>query len=182
MMEAARITREDILQDNPGENLAALLGVIPGRWGRMSYLSRLVLVEAARVLQEMEFIGPAEKLSDKGLLAGLIGGTKRGSLFTDHAFVETMKLGPNLASPALFGYTLPNTPIAEAAVALGLKGPVFAVFDTGNPLEKAVSEAELYLVDDRELDFMLACEFDHYVTDTGEGEIEAVTVVVVKRP
>lgn len=178
-MEDNNISREDILQDNPGETITALLKDIPGRWGRMSYLSRLVLVEISRLLQQKGVVEPAEKLGDKGLHVGLVGGTRRGSLYTDNSFIETMKLGPHLASPALFGYTLPNTPLAEAAVALGLKGPVFAVFDEVAPMETAVSEAKLYLNHDRELDFMLVCEFDHYVED--KREIDSVKVSLVDR-
>ncbi len=112
---------------------------------------------------------------------GLIGGTKRGSLHTDRAFITTMADGPGLASPALFGYTLPNIPLAEAAGVFGLVGPVYAVFDEDNPLKCAEDEARrlLTMQKQKDLTLMLACEFDHYSDDKGK-DVLSVTLTVVE--
>lgn len=172
-------THEQIAADQPDKEIEDLLGAIPGRWGRMSFLSRLVLVEAAAVLQKDGLLQSGERLPDNGLTGGLIGATSRGSLFTDQAFMKTMENGPGLASPALFGYTLPNIPLAEAAVALGLTGPVYALFEEVKPLECACEEAQRFLNTQSELDFMLACEFDHYVSSQQEDEF-TITLTVVR--
>jgi hypothetical protein len=168
-----------VLDDQPTERVVALLGAIPGRWGRMTPLSRLLIVETARVLQHSGILGCGQRLSDLGKKVGLIGGTRRGSLHTDQAFIATMEAGPGLASPALFGYTLANIPLAEAAVTHGLVGPVYAVFDAKTPLESAQNEARRLLAMQKDLDLMLACEFDHY-DHTGQQEELSVTLTIVE--
>lgn len=168
-----------VLDNQPAESILTLLGAIPGRWGRMTPLSRLLIIETARVLQHRRILDCGQRLSDLGKKVGLIGGTRRGSLHTDQAFISTKEAGPGLASPALFGYTLANIPLAEAAVAHGLVGPVYAVFDAKSPLESAQDEARRLLSMQINLDLMLACEFDHY-EQAGQQEELSVTLTVVE--
>ena len=165
--------------DEPGSDVYELLGNVPGRWGRMSPLCRLLIFEIGSELLSSGRIRQSERLVDLGKKCGLIGATKRGSLFTDQAFISTVEDGPGLASPALFGYTLPNIPLAEAAAVFGLVGPVYAVFEECNPLERAVDEARLLLKMQDDLHFMLACSFDHY-REEGQ-EFFNVTIKVVER-
>jgi len=75
---------------------------------------------------------------------GLIVGSRRGSLVSDLAYAETLKLGPGLASPHLFSYTLPNIPLAEAAIQYQLTGPLFVLIDE-KPFENTVHEARQWL-------------------------------------
>ncbi|WP_163335671.1 hypothetical protein [Desulfopila sp. IMCC35008] len=174
---------ERFISDVPGAETAELLGSIPGRWGRMPRLSRLVLVETGRILrcEKNGISGESERLCDAGKNVGLVGATRRGSLHTDLAFRQTMASGPGLASPALFGYTLPNTPLAEAAVVFGLTGPVYALFDeNGTLLNRAEKEAAALLEHMASLDFMLACAFDHYPEKNGREKI-SVTLTVLNR-
>ncbi len=175
---------EEILEqvgDVPPLEVTTLLGGVPGRWGRMTLLSRLLIIETGRILQESNKLEKAERLCDKGLTVGLIGATGRGSLYTDQAFKETMQAGPGLASPALFGYTLPNTPLAEAAVFYGLMGPVYALYDEcDNKLEVAEKEASRLLVMQQELDFMLACEFDHYYAKERQEKLSVTLNVIIR--
>ena len=178
MMHSETAIRRIILNDRPAKSIEILLGSIPGRWGRMTPLSRLLIVETARILQHHGILACGQRLSDMGKKVGLIGGTRRGSLHTDLAFITTMAAGPGLASPALFGYTLANIPLAEAAVAHGLTGPVYAVFDAETPLKSAQDEAHRLLSMQNDLDLMLACEFDHY-EHTGQQEELSVTLTVV---
>ncbi len=166
-------------EDQPDQHIISLLGNIPGRWGRMSPLSRLLIVETAYLLKEDGIFVRGQRLSETGQKIGLIGGTKRGSLRTDQEFIASMADGPGLASPSLFGYTLPNIPLAEAASFFGLTGPVYAIFDTRNPLEKALDEARRLLLMQKKLTLMLACEFDHY-DYRGQQEQLTVTITVVK--
>ena len=165
--------------DEPGSDVYELLGTVPGRWGRMSPLCRLLIYEVGSELLSSGRIRQSQRLVDLGKKCGLIGATKRGSLFTDEAFISTMQDGPGLASPALFGYTLPNIPLAEAAAVFGLVGPVYAVFEEHEPLHRAIDEARLLLKMQDDLDYMLACSFDHYRED-GQ-EIFNVTIKVVDR-
>ena len=172
------IQKELLFVDQPDDQVKEILGVIPSRWGRMSALSRLLLVETGRVLRAEKNIEPGQRLTDLGKKVGLIGATRRGSLYTDEAFIRSMECGQGLASPALFGYTLPNIPLAETAVAFGLIGPVYAVFDVEDPLKSAEKEARNFLRMQSDLDYMLACEFDHY-QPKGQQEEFTVTLTVV---
>lgn len=149
-----------------------LFGELPGRWGRMTPLSRLTIIKVGHLLSEQKIITGAGKCVDEGQMIGLIGATRRGSLHTDQAFLETMRQGTGLASPALFGYTLPNVSLAEAAAHYGLVGPVYAVFEKEQLLKKAVEEAELLLKSQVELTHIIACEFDHYLDESGSEIIE----------
>ncbi|MCP4342708.1 MAG: hypothetical protein GY799_28455 [Desulfobulbaceae bacterium] len=169
-----------VLDDQPAESVVTLLGALPGRWGRMTPLSRLLIVETAQVLQHHGILGCGQRLSDLGKKVGLIGGTRRGSLHTDQAFIATKEAGAGLASPALFGYTLANIPLAEAAIVHGLRGPVYAVFDAKSPLESAQNEARRLLSMQTNLDLMIACEFDHYEHADQQEEL-LVTLTVVER-
>lgn len=172
----------ELIADDAFEAVNALLGMLPGRWGRMTPLSRLLIVKTAQQLYSHGVLAPGQRLSDLGKNVGLIGGTRRGSLHTDQAFIETMAAGPGLASPALFGYTLPNTPLAEVAVMFGLTGPVYALFDIETPLVCATDEARMLLAMQNDLDFMLACEFDHQIAcgDGGKREEISATLTLVQ--
>ncbi len=150
-------------QESATEDIRDLLVSLPSRWGRMPPLCRCVVVEAAKILQQNNLLESGLHQLEAGRSAGLIGGTTYGSLSTDLEFSRTMKENPLLASPALFGYTLANIPIAEAANHFGLTGPVYAIVDQVNPFYKAQSEAQRILSSNDNLDFMLACVFDaHY--------------------
>jgi hypothetical protein len=172
---------EHFISDDPAPETVKFLGMIPSRWGRMPRLSRLVLVETGRILHCEQLTTSGGRLCDTGKNVGLIGATSKGSLHTDLAFRETMASGPGLASPALFGYTLPNTPLAEAAVVFGLTGPVYALFEKREEaLGRAEKEAAALLAQMSSLDFMLACAFDHYPIGNSHEKI-SVTLTVLNR-
>ena len=149
-----------VFGDSLDDDTLAVLGTVPGRWGRMTPLSRLLIVETGRLLREHHLLPEVGRCFEGGIRAGLIGGCRRGSLQTDLDFFESMRLGVGFASPALFGYTLPNTPLAEAAGHFGLVGPVYALLDDEKPYEMAVGEAEQLLQAMPELAFIVAGSFD----------------------
>ncbi|MEA3547563.1 MAG: hypothetical protein U9R66_07855 [Thermodesulfobacteriota bacterium] len=149
----------------PDAETLALLGDIPRQWGRMPPLSRAVVVEAGRVLNDAGLLENGRNLAAKGENVGLIGGSRKGSLSTDLNFAATFSLNPKFASPVLFSYTLANIPLAEAAGHYGLVGPVYAVFDSDNPLDAARQEAKRLLQMQKNISLMLACEFDHFDHD-----------------
>ena len=74
----------------------------------------------------------------------MIVGSKRGSLAVDIEYAQTLKAGPGMASPHLFSYTLPNIPLAEAAIQYGLTGPVFCMI-SDDPYDDALLEAGQWL-------------------------------------
>ena len=174
--------RAHLIADNPAPETVALLGgVLPGRWGRMPLLSRAMIVEVGLTLQHHGLLHNGLRLCDGGLMAGLVGATRHGSLHTDLAFKKSMEMRPGLASPALFGYTLPNTPLAEAAVIFGLMGPVYAVFHDGDNLQQhAAAEAEALMEAMPGLDCMLACGFDQLPGDDTPDAL-SVTLTVATR-
>lgn len=167
--------RKVSFEDQAGDRVRQQLGSVPNRWGRMNPLSRALLLESCAFLQDQELWKPGERFSDRSLSVGLIGGSRYGSLQTDIAFQATLDDG--LASPALFGYTLPNIPLAEVANHFGLTGPVYGLLDCESPFEAAVEEAKHLLKADPELSCMLACHFDHYPAGP-EGL--AITLTIVK--
>ena len=122
-----------------------ILKIVPERWGRMDPLSQAALLQVGHLLKQNGLLNennqvPAEKH------IGLIVGTQHGCLSTDLAYSETLALGPQFASPALFGYTLPNIPLAETAVHYKLTGPVFSIF-ADNPMQEAQATAQEWLAD-----------------------------------
>ena len=122
-----------------------LLKVVPERWGRMDPLSQAALLQVGRLLGEADLLNEDNRVpADQHI--GLIVGTRYGCLATDIAYSETLALGPQFAGPALFGYTLPNIPLAETAVHYKLTGPVFSLF-ADQPMGEALSTAQEWLAD-----------------------------------
>jgi len=129
------------------ENQArTLLGALPDRWGRMDMMSRSALVGVGRVLSEAGLLADDAPVLRNGHNGGLIVGSRRGSLASDLEYAETLLLGPGMASPHLFGYTLPNIALAEAAIQYKLTGPAYVLIDE-NPFDNAVHEAGQWLSD-----------------------------------
>ena len=109
--------------DVPGEEIAGIIGAVPKRWGRMDLASRVALVAVGRLLRRESLLGPDGRVTGR---IGLVAATGHGCLAVDLAFCRTVEEGR--ASPMLFGYTLANIPLAEAASHYGLTGPVYAVY------------------------------------------------------
>jgi 3-oxoacyl-(acyl-carrier-protein) synthase len=146
--------------DEPGSGILAILGQVPKRWGRMDLLSRAAVVEIGRAIAAWQGKEQPARLDDTARV-GVIAATRRGSLATDLAFGHSLTQGLEMASPTLFGYTLPNIALAEAASHYGLTGPVYSVF-TGpgdDPLQLARREAGRWLQSSN-FTAMLAGELD----------------------
>ena len=150
-----------INDDLPSEDILALLGELPKRWGRMDRISRLAVVETGRALVAERILNIEEGTAVIKGRGGLIGVTRRGSLATDLGYVATFNQGPEMASPLLFSYTLPNTALAEAASHYGLTGPVYSLF-SGEDNFDGCREAERWLEEDKQLDFMVTGLLDVY--------------------
>ncbi|MBU0673120.1 MAG: hypothetical protein KJ950_00585 [Proteobacteria bacterium] len=168
-----------VLADPVGEEVMAVLGELPKRWGRMDILSRLAVAEVGRVLSECGRFDQRAPRIPKGMTVGLIGGTRFGSLVTDLDFAATCRSGVNTASPLLFGYTLPNIALAEAASHYGFIGPVYSVF-SDDPMAEAVRVAARWQESDPLLGLMVAGEID-FVPEVARlafqaGEVDGGTV------
>jgi 3-oxoacyl-(acyl-carrier-protein) synthase len=161
-------------EDLPPEEVLALLGELPKRWGRMDRISRLAVVEAGRALKAAGILRFKKGLPVTTGRGGLIGVTRRGSLATDLAYAETFKQGPELASPILFSYTLPNTALAEAASHYSLTGPVYSLFSEEEGTDGSF-EARRWLDEDPDLDFMVAGVLDVY-PDLADSDVEIISV------
>jgi 3-oxoacyl-(acyl-carrier-protein) synthase len=111
----------------------------------MNSLSQAALLSIGRLLKDTDLLDSTNRIRAEHQ-AGLIIGTRRGSLETDLAYGETVAAGPEFISPALFGYTLPNIPLAEVAIHYNVTGPVFSLFSE-NPATDAVKISKEWLSD-----------------------------------
>ena len=139
-------TQHDHLPPDLDITARKLLGTLPERWGRMGLMGRAALVEVGRVLEEKKMLTEDSPSLLPGWSAGLIIGSKKGSLTVDIEYAQSLKAGPGMASPHLFSYTLPNIPLAEAAIQYGLTGPVFCII-SDDPYNDALLEAEQWLTE-----------------------------------
>lgn len=134
----------DHFQEGLDNAARALLGTLPERWGRMGLMGRAAMVEVGRVLQEEGLLAENSPSLLPGWNGGLIIASTRASLAVDLEYAQTLKAGPGMASPHLFSYTLPNIPLAEAAIQYGLTGPVFCMI-SDDPFDDALLEAGQWL-------------------------------------
>ena len=141
-----------------------LLGTIPSRWGRMCPLSRAIIIKIAETLKHKQFLLDSFKVKDPEKM-GLIACTKNGSKFMDFEFYKSYQDTEQGASPLLFGYTLANIPLAEAASHFNIRGPVYSLVSKDNPFEFAVQEAKLWLAQDEGINNCIVGSFDLDVSD-----------------
>ena len=145
----------------------------------MDLISRVALIEIGKVLGRESLLQPGSHALKNNLSAGLIVGTRKGSLATDLEFAKTLKEGPGFASPALFSYTLPNIALAEAALHYKLTGPVFSILSEA-PYQEAVHMANQWLAAPvPAADIIIAGELDH--EPTGDAPKISARFTVVNR-
>ncbi|MDL1958039.1 MAG: hypothetical protein LWX01_01505 [Deltaproteobacteria bacterium] len=147
-------------QGQVGREILAIIGSVPRRWGRMDLLSRMAVVAVGRAFCDSDLLNRQTNKIHSGNTVGLIAGTRWGSLITDLAFCETLGQGPELASPTVFSYTLPNIALAEAAGHFGLTGPVYSIFAEHDLMEKVEQEAFFWLSNHPEISAMVAGRLD----------------------
>ncbi|RKX62215.1 MAG: hypothetical protein DRP37_02125 [Thermodesulfobacteriota bacterium] len=140
--------------------ILAIIGSVPRRWGRMDLLSRMAVVAVGRAFRDSDLLDRQTNKIHSVNIVGLISVTRWGSLITDLAFCETLGQGPELASPTVFSYTLPNIAIAEAAGHFGLTGPVYSIFAEHDLMEKVEQEAIFWLSNHPEISAMVAGRLD----------------------
>jgi len=156
------------------EQILQFIGDFPGRWGRMDKISRLTVIEVGKILGSAGLIAGRRHLLPDTFRIGLVVGSRRGSLGSDLAFMASMQEDFRMASPALFGYTLPSISLAEAACHFGLRGPVYSLLHYDQAGQQAEREAEFWLFADQGLNAMIWGNVDCYPSTTNPNE-EIVT-------
>lgn len=121
-------------------------------YGRLDTLSRMTSYAVALALQDagLEY-APGRKQD-----IGVIGTSSQGSLQSDRDFFEDyVSSGRTLSRGNLFIYTLPSSPLGEAAIHFGLRGPLLYVRDREGGLG-AVLDGAADLLTTGEASLMLA--------------------------
>lgn len=121
-------------------------------FGRLDRLSRMTAAGISLALRDGAIgYSPAQKQD-----IGIIGTSSAGSLITDlHFFRDYVECGRKLARGGLFIYTLPSSPLGEAAIHFGLLGPLFYLAG-GKASPGAVFDAAEVLLLQQEAEAMLA--------------------------
>ena len=92
-------------------------------FGRFDIHSKMVSCAAALALHDSGIIP-----SDDNKTFGIVGTSEDGSLHSNEKyFRDYIDEGRNLARGTLFIYTLPSSPLAEAAICFGLSGPMMYI-------------------------------------------------------
>jgi len=143
----------------------------------MDLISRAALVGIGAALRRESLLPDHEHRLNSSITAGLIVGSRRGSLVTDLDYARSLAAGPAFASPALFSYTLPNIGLAEAAIHYGLTGPVFSILSE-DPFTDAGKTALQWLASAKgEIDLIVAGELDNIPAGDTSEVISRFTVV-----
>ena len=121
-------------------------------FGRLDRLSRMTAAGISLALRD----GSLGYAPDRKQDIGIIGTSSAGSLATDLLFFrDYLECGRKLARGGLFIYTLPSSPLGEAAIHFGLLGPLFYLA-AGNASPGAVFDAAEVLLLQQEAEAMLA--------------------------
>jgi len=164
------------LTDQPANDIRQIIGTVPKRWGRMDAASRIALVEVGRLLGEAALLDANRQLPPQ-TLAGLVVGSRRGSIETDRRFSKGLRESPETASPLLFSYTLPNIPLSEAACQYQLRGPVYTIYSK-KPALQAERDGRRWLNHNPEISFMVCGELDVNLTGPKPPEITANFTII----
>lgn len=107
-------------------------------FGRLDRLSRLTVATVNLALMDAGIAATPDNKQD----IGIIGSNDAGTLETDTAyFTDFVDNGRKLARANLFIYTLPSSPLGEAAIHFGLAGPLLYTAGGGHSLAVAVNQA-----------------------------------------
>ncbi|HWR73856.1 MAG TPA: hypothetical protein VN604_11860 [Nitrospirota bacterium] len=121
-------------------------------FGRLDRLSRMTAAGISLALRDGAISYSPEQKQD----IGIIGTGSAGSLATDLRFFrDYVESGRKLARGGLFIYTLPSSPLGEAAIHFGLLGPLFYLA-AGNASPGVVFDAAEVLLLQDEAEAMLA--------------------------
>jgi len=142
-------------------------------FGRLDRLSRITLAAVSLALRDAGIDSSPD--SKKGI--GIVGTNDQGSLETDTAyFRDFADNGRKLARANLFIYTLPSSPMGEAAIHFGLSGPLLYMAGIGPDLATVLTTAA-GMVAGAESSLMLAgvtCGDEGLYSVIGESESRGI--------
>ncbi len=93
-------------------------------YARLDKASKMTCCAAALALRDAEVLYSMDRKQDIGIIAT----NSLGSLNADRVYLKDyLDLGRRLARGNLFIYTLPTSPLGEAAIHFGLQGPLLYV-------------------------------------------------------
>lgn len=108
-------------------------------FGRLDNDSKITCCAVALALKDAGIEYAADQKQD----IGIIGTSKSGSLKSDAAyFKDYLVSGRRLARGNLFVYTLPSSPLGEAAIHFGLQGPLLYTAAPAESLTRTLKIAE----------------------------------------
>ena len=129
------------LNPQEGSRSLAKQGIFPRpfkNFGRMDAVSQLTAGAVALALQDAGVVCGPEAKADIGIL----GICDSGSLVSDLAyFRDYLDNGRSTSRGNLFVYTLPSSPLGEAAIYFGLTGPLLYLAGGERPLGAALEQA-----------------------------------------
>ncbi len=107
--------------------------------GRFNHSSRLAILSIALALHDANIKYSKDNKQDIGILGTSADGALDSNLayFRDYA-----QAGRKLGRGNLFIYTLPSSPLAEAAIHFGLQGPSLYMRHSEKPEESLLHQAE----------------------------------------
>jgi len=115
-------------------------------FGRLDAISKMTCYAVALALQDAGMHYSAGQKQD----IGIIGTNASGSLQSDiHYFRDYLNSGRTLSRGNLFIYTLPTSPLAEAAIFFGLQGPLlYAASPDGSLASILAMATEMILLEE----------------------------------
>lgn len=127
-------------------------------FGRLDNISRMTCYTVALALKDAGIKYSLNRKQD----IGIIGTNTSGSLQSDiDYFKDYLESGRTLSRGNLFIYTLPSSPLAEAAIYFGLQGPLLYTAGPGKSLLTVMSvAAEMILLDESPAMIAGMCEED----------------------
>jgi hypothetical protein len=144
----ARLLCAQLLKD-------AVLAYPIENFGRFDADARLVALAVALALHDADIHYAKAAKQDIGIL----GTSPDGALDSNLAyFRDYAEAGRKLGRGNLFIYTLPSSPLAEAAIHFGLQGPMIYMKYTDKPEENLLAQAEL-MVRNKAVKTILAVSF-----------------------
>jgi 3-oxoacyl-[acyl-carrier-protein] synthase II len=107
-------------------------------FGRLDRISKLTCYAIALAMKDAGISCIPQKKQD----IGIVGAGASGSLQSDvDYFKDYLDCGRTLSRGNLFIYTLPSSPLGEAAIHFGLQGPLLYASSTEDPLRTAMTIA-----------------------------------------
>jgi 3-oxoacyl-(acyl-carrier-protein) synthase len=146
---------------------SVLLYPIQG-WGRFDDVSRMTCLAGGLAMSDTGVTYSQEKKQDMGI----IGTNTNASLQSNvNYFKDYIENGRTLARGNLFIYTIPSSPLAEAAIYFGLTGPLFYV-SCANKGVIELLDCAAHLIEGKDTDAVLAVRAE---------EAEAVAFVLAAK-